>query len=72
MANKKQSAEERRKAFGERMQGFGGSVIKKVDGTYEGLPEGMTPERYEAICLGWKQYGRTGNDDLLRDLGIVK
>lgn len=75
-ARRKQlSPEERRKrleAFGERMQGFGGAVIKKADGTYEGLPEGMTPERHEAIMLGWREYGRTGNDDLLRDLGIVK
>ena len=72
---KQLSAEERRRrleAFGERMQGFGGAVIKKADGTYEGLPEGMTPERHEAIMLGWKKYGRTGKNDLLRDLGIIE
>ena len=71
MTKQKQSAAERRKAFGERMQGFGGAVIRKADGTYVGLPEGMTPEEHEAIMLGWKEYSRTGEPKLLKRLGIM-
>ena len=53
------------------MQGFGGAVIRKADGTYVGLPEGMTPEEHEAIMLGWKEYSRTGEPKLLKRLGIM-